>query len=201
MCKCTNGLRTDLSTSESPVYCQECRAGLALEIARLDARIAAYDAALVPLAGHDLKPWQERQEEQLWNARQHLVRERARLAGNLERRNRGLHLAAAGAVSPNGGPGCYHVASASGNGTYLVDTDAHTCTCPDARRGGTCKHTWAAIAYQEGERVARAICNREGLTPGELEDRILNDLARGVPSETVADKLTVVLQAARGLAN
>lgn len=64
---------------------------------------------------------------------------------------------AAGAVSPNGKAGSNYVESQNGGGTYTVDLDAGTCTCPDHEHRGTyCKHLQAAELHAEAQAAREA---------------------------------------------
>jgi hypothetical protein len=44
------------------------------------------------------------------------------------------------AIQPTRRGGAYTVRSKTRDEVYLVDTNAHTCTCPDATNGHVCKH-------------------------------------------------------------
>lgn len=55
-------------------------------------------------------------------------------------------------VTPGPEPGTYVVESFNRDDSYLVDTEAGTCSCPDQRiRGGACKHRLAVALSRELE--------------------------------------------------
>jgi hypothetical protein len=71
----------------------------------------------------------------------------------LARGRKAEDLLEAGLISPNGGASSYYVHSQNGGGTYHVDLDAQTCTCPDHEHRETyCKHLQAAELYADQDR-------------------------------------------------
>jgi len=71
----------------------------------------------------------------------------------LKRGRRAEEIVDAGLISPNGGASSYYVRSQNGGGTYHVDIEAGTCTCPDHEHRGTyCKHLQAAELYADQDR-------------------------------------------------
>ncbi len=63
---------------------------------------------------------------------------------------RGLKMAKDGSVSVTDEPGKFLVKSAGvKNRQYEVDLDARTCTCPDSRKGNSCKHRIASYYIQQ----------------------------------------------------
>ena len=111
-------------------------------------------------------------------------------------------------ASPNGSDGTYYVQSQTDNA--IVYTTRHrrvthgdlVCNCPDEwakERAIPCKHILAAEIYESAAAYALELGQRHGLTPCQLESRILYDLTRGVPEELTATRLSILLAAARRL--
>lgn len=126
-----------------------------------------------------------------------------------DRYQRALQIAAtAGAISENGQPHTYYVASQNGRGRYLAATSAAfpefgRCNCRDFVDFGQhnqipCKHIIAAAVWERALTYARRLSSDHSINLSQLESRLLSDLSAGVP-ESMAGKLMVVLAATRHL--
>ena len=103
------------------------------------------------------------------------------------RQERGIDIYRAGQVNPNGAPGQWYVASQSQPGyKHLTATPwaacGPRCDCQDyQKRGGPCKHIWAASIAEAARRVLRRWENGEKLSVIE-EDLAVMGIS-GVPAE------------------
>jgi transposase len=106
-------------------------------------------------------------------------------AGVEMRKQRGLEIAAIIPLVRKGNK--FVVPSMSGNGKYVVDPDAHTCTCQDhAQRRCKCKHQWAAEFVMKRETTIYADGSRTVTETVELKATKKTTYAQDWPAYNAA---------------